>query len=201
MENSQSNNQNDRLFRYGCSSLLFIIGFFLIGLLIYDEIKIKNENELIKTEFEKIVTNNLPVNELIQKYLNNSIKITGKEKIKIDGPFSCLFSQNGNISLYINLNKKFNDNGVEIANHPDSLNYIVLCEKKDIKVGSYTNGYDAFEVESAVVLFDISKSVVYEINRQIGDWPPITISGNYNGRGSSYTDSDFYNIINSLLKP
>ena len=186
---------------------IFAFILFLLGTCVYGTISDTietSENNKQHSEainfFESEIIGNSKTNQLLHGYLNQSIKSKKiKKGLNLDGKFYCVFIKDNEIKPYEEINKMF-DNKQTNDNTSSKVEYIFICEKKDHAFGSYSNGSSAYKVEDIVSVIDLADSTIFEIHREFGGEPPISITGDYNGRGQSKTESDYYTIINSQLK-
>lgn len=123
---------------------------------------------------------------------------------KIDGGFYCLWKQRDvDIYPHLALNDKLRASDYNITCHKDSIEYIVISESISHKVGTYTNGGDATQMEVVVSVIDLNQGTAYTLTREMGSSPPSTISrrrgSNSGAIGSFFGDDEIYNYLTSQV--
>lgn len=138
---------------------------------------------------------------IVENFKNEKMKVCNKTFKKIDGGFYCLWNRR-NIDIYpdLALNNLFKDNGYNITLHPDSLNYILICETKSHRVGTYSNGGKASKLESIISIIDLKTEKLYEVEKVMGGDPPLSTRNRDGAIGSHWSPESFYYTASKWIK-
>ena len=155
----------------------------------------KNKQDEI-TKFNKQASNFQK--GLIEKYFLNDIQLSSNIKEVRGGLF--FFWDDGNkIYPHHSFNTKFKKEGYCITCNQDSLNFLIVIERKLHKVGTYSNGADANRMETIVTAIDAKTGIGYELFSEIGDEPPQHTKSNIGTSGSLISEDAIHNIIKNII--
>jgi hypothetical protein len=181
------------------SRFVFVTLIISCGENSYEKYKKRQAKE--KNRFEESISEKQK--HLIHQFFTGEIK---REDgfTKIDGGLYCLWKQREvDIYPHLALNEKLKSNDYNITCNKDSMEYIVVSESISHKVGTYTNGGDATQMEVVVSVIDLKNSTAYTLTREMGSSPPATVrrrrGSNSGAIGSFFGDDEIYKYLTSQV--
>lgn len=141
--------------------------------------------------------------QLVRDFFTGKIQY-GETFGGIRGGFYCLWKERDrDIYPQIELNDMFTKECFQITDNKDSLDFIIISESVSYKVGTYTNGGDATQIDVIISVIDIKKGLAYNLNNAKGSAPPATINRNAGSKsgaiGSFFGTEDTFDFLKTII--
>lgn len=166
----------------------------------YDKYKRRLSQEQIK--FDSILSDEKK--NSLKSFLDGTIRY-GETFPGIAEGFYCLWKlRDKGYQPHMSVNDKLLEQGYRITTNSDSLKFLIISGTASHKVGEYSNGGDAIQMETIVHVVDLENNICYKIGNYMGGSPPSTItkrraSDKSGGMGSFFGDDDIMSIIKSEI--